>query len=68
MLETLPASSLIQIGVCLGLTALVALATWLTIRRARHDGSSQDVFLAGKGLSWLFVAGSITLPNLSTDP
>lgn len=67
MLETLPANSLIQIGVCIGLTVAVAVATWLTIRRSRHDGSSKDVFLAGKGLSWLFVAGSITLTNLSTD-
>lgn len=67
MPETLPADSLIQIAVCIGLTALVALVTWLTIRRARHDGSSKDVFLAGKGLSWVFVAGSITLTNLSTD-
>lgn len=67
MRETLPSASLLQIGVCLGLTALVALATWATIRRTRHDGSSKDVFLAGKGLSWPFVAGSITLTNLSTD-
>ncbi|MGY6551319.1 MAG: sodium:solute symporter family transporter [Erythrobacter sp.] len=67
MFETLPTDSVIQIAVAVSLTALVALATWLTIRRARHDGSSQDVFLAGKGLSWLFVAGSITLTNLSTD-
>jgi SSS family solute:Na+ symporter len=67
MPETLPTNSLIQIVVCIGLTALVALVTWLTIRRAGHDGSSKDVFLAGKGLSWLFVAGSITLTNLSTD-
>jgi len=59
--------SLIQIGVCVGLTALVALATWLTIRRDRHDGSRKDVYLAGGKLSWLFVAGSITLTNLSTD-
>ncbi len=71
MIETLPAAvftdSLVQITVCIGLTALVGLATWLTIRRARHDGSSKDVFLAGGGLNWLFVAGSITLTNLSTD-
>ncbi len=56
-----------QIAVFLGLTALVALATWLKIRRARHDGSKQDVYLAGRGLSWIFVAGSITLTNLSTE-
>ena len=60
-------ASLIQIGVCVGLTVLIGLATWLTIRRAKHDGSRRDVYLAGGKLSWLFVAGSITLTNLSTD-
>lgn len=67
MFETMPAASLIQIAVCVGLTAAVGLATWLTIRRAKHDGSRKDVYLAGGKLSWLFVAGSITLTNLSTD-
>ncbi len=32
-----------------------------------HDGSAKDVYLAGGGLKWLFVAGSITLTNLSTE-
>jgi solute:Na+ symporter, SSS family len=32
-----------------------------------RDGNSKEVFLAGGGLSWLFVAGSITLTNLSTE-
>lgn len=67
MLDALPTASTVQIGVAIALTALVGLATWLTIRRASHDGSKKDVFLAGGGLSWLFVAGSITLTNLSTD-
>lgn len=67
MLNAMPATSLIQIAVCIGLTAAVALATWLTIRRAGHDGSRKDVYLAGGKLTWLFVAGSITLTNLSTD-
>ncbi|WP_128891806.1 sodium/solute symporter [Erythrobacter sp. HKB08] len=58
----------VQLAVCLGLTALVGLLTWLNVRQAkRHDGSEQDVYLAGKGLSWVFVAGAITLTNLSTD-
>lgn len=56
-----------QIAVCLGLTLAIALATWLTLRRASHDGSKKDVYLAGGKLSWLFVAGAITLTNLSTD-
>lgn len=58
---------LIQIAVCLGLTLVIALATWLTLRREGHDGSKKDVYLAGGKLSWLFVAGAITLTNLSTD-
>ncbi|MFN4020227.1 MAG: sodium:solute symporter family transporter [Erythrobacter sp.] len=67
MPETLSAASMVQIVVCLGLTALIALATWLTTRRDRHDGSQKDVYLAGGRLNWLFVAGAITLTNLSTD-
>lgn len=57
----------VQIMVFAGLTALVGVLTWWKVRSAKHDGSGQDVFLAGKGLSWFFVAGSITLTNLSTD-
>ena len=67
MLASLPTGNAVQIAVCLGITAAVGLATWLTIRRAKHDGSKKDVFLAGGGLSWVFVAGAITLTNLSTD-
>lgn len=67
MFEAMPTGSVIQIAVCIGLTALVGLVTWLTIRREGHDGSRKDVYLAGGKLSWLFVAGSITLTNLSTD-
>lgn len=67
MSGAMPGGSLVQIAVCIGLTAAIALATWLTIRRASHDGSKKDVYLAGGKLSWLFVAGSITLTNLSTD-
>lgn len=59
--------AMVQIAVCLAVTAGIALVTWATIRRERHDGSRTDVYLAGKSLSWLFVAGAITLTNLSTD-
>lgn len=68
MLANLPTASGVQILVCVFITALIGIATWLKVRQAKtHDGSSKDVFLAGGGLSWLFVAGSITLTNLSTD-
>ncbi len=57
----------LQMGVAVLLLAAIGLATWLKVRSARHDGSEKDVYLAGGGLSWVFVAGSITLTNLSTD-
>ncbi len=62
--------SSLQIGVFLGITALTALLTWWWVRRGKRasaDGSRQEVYLAGKSLTWPFVAGSITLTNLSTD-
>ena len=67
MTDAMTGNSLIQIAVCLGVTAVIGLVTWLTIRREKHDGSRKDVYLAGGKLSWLFVAGAITLTNLSTD-
>ncbi|MBT8092793.1 MAG: SLC5 family protein [Gammaproteobacteria bacterium] len=63
----------IQHAVFFGLTALIALLTYLKCRGATQtDGLStkaanKEIFLAGGGLSWFFVAGSITLTNLSTD-
>jgi SSS family solute:Na+ symporter len=59
--------SLIQVAVCLGVTAAIGCVTWLTLRREKRSGSEKDVYLAGNSLSWLFVAGAITLTNLSTD-
>ena len=61
--------SALQIVIFFGLTALIALMTYLKVhgKGAGRDGSSKEVFLAGGGLSWLFVAGSITLTNLSTE-
>ncbi|MFM7348701.1 MAG: sodium:solute symporter family transporter [Erythrobacter sp.] len=59
--------SFVQIAVGLGVTLAIALATWATVRRSGHDGSRKDVYLAGGKLNWLFVAGAITLTNLSTD-
>jgi SSS family solute:Na+ symporter len=65
----LAAGSVLQIGVFLLLTILIAIATWLKVKGSKRseEGSDKEVFLAGGGLSWLFVAGSITLTNLSTD-
>jgi solute:Na+ symporter, SSS family len=62
-------TDVVQVGVAVALTLLIALATWAKVRDVARatDGSSQEVFLAGKGLTWPFVAGAITLTNLSTD-
>lgn len=60
--------SIIQTSVFFGLTGLVALITWLHCRKAeRSTDSTREYFLAGGGLSWVFIAGSITLTNINTD-
>lgn len=62
-----------QVGVFFGLTILIGLLTWWQCSGGRARGgaksknSAHDYFLAGNGLPWFFVAGSITLTNLSTD-
>jgi len=59
----------IQAFVALGLTILIALATWAACYRVRSTttDANKEFFLAGRGLPWYFVAGSITITNLSTD-
>ncbi|HWS77878.1 MAG TPA: hypothetical protein VN205_05810, partial [Thermomonas sp.] len=58
----------VQLAVFLGLTALVALATWWKVGRAAHSSNStEDFFLAGKHLSWPFIAGSLLLTNISAE-
>jgi solute:Na+ symporter, SSS family len=65
----LSSNSLTQVAIFAVLTLLVAVLTWRRVRamKTAGDGSEKEVFLAGGGLTWLFVAGSITLTNLSTD-
>jgi len=55
--------------VFIGLTLGMALATAWQVRRmgGRSTNSNREFFLAGGNLTWPFVAGSITLTNLSTD-
>jgi SSS family solute:Na+ symporter len=58
----------IQVAVFIGLTALVALLTWWRCRHAVHSSDrSRDFFLAGGGLGWPFVAGSLLLTNISAE-
>ncbi len=59
----------VQWAVFIGLTIAMALATAWQVRRmgGRSTNSNREFFLAGGNLTWPFVAGSITLTNLSTD-
>lgn len=59
----------LQIGIFVFISAAIGLLTYLSCRNAPSGdrGSDHDYFLANGGLSWYFVAGSITLTNLSTD-
>ncbi len=57
-----------QVLVFLGLTALIAAVTiWYCWGQRSGESGEKEYFLAGSGLKWYFVAGSITLTNLSTD-
>lgn len=63
-----------QTAVFIALTIAMALATiWQVRRMGRKQGArsaaadNREYFLAGGGLTWPFIAGSITLTNLSTD-
>lgn len=59
---------LVQWAVFIGLTALVAGVTWWKCRHAVHSGdAARDYFLAGGGLAWPFVAGSLLLTNISAE-
>lgn len=66
------AGSAVQLSVFFGLMIFTAMVVWWKVsrdqKRAGLSGNSdKDIFLAGGGLSWFFVAGAITLTNLSTD-
>lgn len=50
----------------LGFTLLVAAGTWLIVRKREH-GSKEGFFLAGRSLTFPFIAGSLLLTNLSTE-
>ena len=50
----------------LAFTALVAFVSWRATRSDDHE-SSTGYFLAGRSLSWIVIAGSLLLTNLSTE-
>lgn len=59
---------MIQLFVFLALTAGIGLVTWWHCRGAGSRGTdTKGYFLAGGGLNWVFVAGSLTLTNINTD-
>ena len=65
-------ASSLQITVFLVITSLIALVTYRQVRKggapeAGAHESTKSVFLANGGLTWVLVAGSITLSNLSTE-
>ena len=59
----------VQIFVFIAITAAIGFATWLKCRNhmPADATSNREYFLAGGTLTWPFIAGSITLTNLSTD-
>lgn len=60
---------MVQFLVFAAISLLIALLTYLTCRRAGKlaGGGAKEYFLAGGSLSWIFVAGSLTLTNINTD-
>lgn len=62
-------NSTLQILIFFFITAAIAVVTFVQVARTKVSSgdSTRDYFLAGGGLSWVFVAGSITLTNLSTE-
>ena len=59
----------IQLAVFCAVLSAIAIITYFKCRGENRQSadSNREYFLAGGGLTWVFVAGSITLTNLSTD-
>ena len=59
----------IQLTIFAVVLSAIALITYIKCagQGRQSANSNREYFLAGGGLSWVFVAGSITLTNLSTD-
>ena len=59
----------IQLTIFAVVLSAIALITYIKCagQGRQSSNSNREYFLAGGGLSWVFVAGSITLTNLSTD-
>lgn len=59
----------VQIGIFAALTLAIGVLTWWRVAAMKKTATDDEseYFLAGRSLSWVLVAGSITLTNLSTD-
>jgi solute:Na+ symporter, SSS family len=56
------------IGTLLSCAFFMILVAWISYRQTRGEVSTQDgYFLAGRGLSAVFIAGSLLLTNLSAE-
>ncbi len=59
---------MIQLSIFVLLTATVATVTYLKCKKApRNKNDSKEYFLAGGGLSWVFIAGSLVMTNISAE-
>lgn len=59
---------MIQFSVFALLTVFIAVLTYFKCRGAGRSGKdAKEYFLAGGGLTWIYVAGSLTLTNINTD-
>jgi len=58
---------MLQAIVFAAITGVIALLTWLKCRHAVRAQGAREYFLAGGGLTWIYVAGSLTLTNINTD-
>lgn len=62
------AAALLQFCVFLALNAVIGAVTWWHCRKADRSGNeAREYFLANGSLNWVFIAGSLTLTNISTD-
>ena len=58
----------IQLSIFILLTSLVAIVTYYKCKQSPRDKSdTKEYFLAGGGLSWVFIAGSLVMTNISAE-
>jgi solute:Na+ symporter, SSS family len=58
-----------QVSIFLAVVILVGAMTWWQCRDRgeKRSDNARELFLANGGLTWIFVAGSITITNLGTE-